>query len=155
MYLVVPPKIEKHFLFLSPYVTARDLPKLLHLLTEFGISVLDIQKINYEKLQYEGEPMASNLNKNLCLFKVRGSILQIPIGFVLKVAREGLVQSYIGKVHASMQKLLDAKFPTEGGLVFLTSSEKEYKLLRQKVRQNIFNVNYSQLQLEHLKPKSK
>lgn len=50
MYLVVPPKIEKQFLFLSPMITSRELPRVLHVLTEFGVSILDIQRINFEKL---------------------------------------------------------------------------------------------------------
>ena len=41
MYLVVPPKIEKQFLFLSPLVTTRELPMIIKTLSEFGVTVLD------------------------------------------------------------------------------------------------------------------
>jgi|LauGreDrversion4_2_1035121.scaffolds.fasta_scaffold386639_2 hypothetical protein len=91
MYLVVPPKTGKQFLFLSPLVTANELPRILQVLSELGISILDIQRINYEKFQYEGESMSTRINKKLCVFKVRGSSILNPVGFVLKLAREGLI----------------------------------------------------------------
>lgn len=130
MYLVVPPKIEKQFLFLSPMITAKELPKLLSILTEFGVSLLDIQKINYEKLQYEGEVMSSRLNRNLSLFKVRGSTLLIQVGFVIKVAREGLVQKYKSKIGQKLDQSLDGLNREYGGLFYMTNSEKEYKTVR-------------------------
>lgn len=37
----------------------------------------------------------------------------------------------------------------------MTQSEKEYKIVKQRLRQSVFNVNYQQLQLDHLKPKDK
>jgi nucleoside diphosphate kinase len=162
-YLVVPPRVEKQFLFLSPLVTARELPQVLQVLCDFGVSLLDIQKINYERLQYEGEPMNSAFNKNLCLFKLRGSTLLIPVGFVLKLSREALVRCYKGKLSARISRSLkhlqeqSARYITNGATgaaAYMSSSEKEYKVLRQKLRQNIFNMNYTQLQIEHLKPKS-
>lgn len=73
MYLVVPPRIEKQFLFLSPLITARELPAVIEVLAnEFSISILDIQKINYQKLQYESNAI-SKLNKNFSFFKLRGN----------------------------------------------------------------------------------
>lgn len=42
MYLVVPPALEKELLFVSPLITARDLPTVIAKLTENGVSVLDI-----------------------------------------------------------------------------------------------------------------
>lgn len=80
---------------------------MLHILTEYGVSILDIQKVNYEKLQYEGDQMSSHLNRNICLFKVRGSTLLIPVGFVLKLSREGLVSSYRSKIQQALEKSLD------------------------------------------------
>lgn len=130
MYLVVPPRIEKQFLFLSPLVTSRELPSILGVLCEFGVSVLDIQCINYEKLQYEGEGMSSKLNKHLCLFKVRGSTLLIPVGFVIKVSREALVQSYIGKMEKRIARSVDNLDTTYGGAFYLSTSDKEYKVVR-------------------------
>ena len=76
MYLVVPPRLEKQFLFLSPLVSALELPTVLSLLADLGITVLDLQKINYEKFLYESESI-QQLNKNLALFKVRGTTFNI------------------------------------------------------------------------------
>lgn len=51
MYLVVPSRIEKQYLFLSPLITARELPAVIEVLAnEYAISIIDIQKINYQKL---------------------------------------------------------------------------------------------------------
>lgn len=129
MYLVIPPRLEKQFLFLSPLVTTRDLPSLIQILTDSGLSILDIQKVNYEKLAYEGQGL-SCLNRNLCLFRVRGSTLLIPVGFVIKVARENLVQSFEGKVEKRLGRALDHLDRTYGDLVYMTRATKEYKIIR-------------------------
>lgn len=35
--------------------------------------------------------MSTGLNRNFAMFKVRGNTLMVNVGFVIKVAREGLV----------------------------------------------------------------
>ena len=55
MYIVVPARVEKQYMFISPLITTKQLPSVLQVLTDFGVTVLDIQKINYEKFLYEGE----------------------------------------------------------------------------------------------------
>jgi hypothetical protein len=59
MYMVVPPKTEKQLLFLSPLVTARELPGVLQTLADYGVTVLDLQKINYDRFNYEGEGLST------------------------------------------------------------------------------------------------
>ena len=54
MYSVVPSPIEKHMILVSPYINNNYLPVLLQKLVENHITIVDIQKINFEKLQYEG-----------------------------------------------------------------------------------------------------
>ena len=130
MYLVVPPRIEKQFLFLSPLVTTRELPCILQTLSEYGVTILELQKINYERFQYEGEGIHEALNRHLCLFRVRGSSLLIPVGFVLKVARESLVQKYLSKVESILKKSISHLDHKYGGLVYMTQSDKEYKVVR-------------------------
>ena len=90
MYLVVPPRIEKHVLFLSPALTTRDLPVVIQTLTENGVSIMDIQRIDFDRLQYEGDQMSRTFNRLYGLFRIRGSTYQIPTGFVLKLASESL-----------------------------------------------------------------
>jgi len=91
MYLVVPPKIEKQSLFLSPLVTTRELPNVLQILVDYGVTILELQKINYERFNYEGEGISTQLNRHFGLFRIRGTTYQIPVGFVIKVARESLL----------------------------------------------------------------
>lgn len=73
MYLVVPPKTEKHILFLSPVVTTRELPLILQTLSTYGFTVIDLQRLNFDRLQYEGIEMSEQFNRNFGLFKIRGS----------------------------------------------------------------------------------
>ena len=42
MYLVVPTKIEKQLLFLSPLVTTKELPGVLQTLVDYGVTILDL-----------------------------------------------------------------------------------------------------------------
>ena len=53
MYIVAPPKLEKQYLFLSPLLTMKEVPDIIQKLSENGISVLDIQKIDFQKLEYD------------------------------------------------------------------------------------------------------
>jgi hypothetical protein len=59
----------------------------------YGISIIDIQKINYAKFQHDA-PEYLKLNRNLCFFKVRGNTYNIEVGFVLKLARESLLSKF-------------------------------------------------------------
>ncbi len=75
---------------------------------------------------------------------------------MLKLSREGLLQKYRSRLSkllsTSVLPHLDLQY---GGVFYLTQSEKEYKIVKQKLRQSVFNVNYQQLQIDHLKPKEK
>lgn len=70
------------------------------------------------------------MNRNFCLFKVRGSTLVIPVGFVLKVAREGLVQKYVSKIQSRLDKQLAHIDKAYGGLFYMTKEPKEYKIIK-------------------------
>lgn len=74
--------------------------------------------------------MSTHLNRHLALFKVRGTTLANPVGTVLKLAREGLVQGYRSKVERRLEKTLDHIDKTHGGAFYMTSAEKEYKVVR-------------------------
>jgi len=60
-------------------------------LTDYGVTILEVQRINYDRFNYEGEGVSTHLNRHFGLFKIRGTTYQIPIGFVIKVARESLL----------------------------------------------------------------
>jgi hypothetical protein len=89
MYVVTPPAIEKQYLFLSPLITTRELPEILNKITENGITILDIQKIDYSKFEYDSGDF-SKFNKDMCLFKLRGTTYNLHVGYVMKLARENL-----------------------------------------------------------------
>jgi|TARA_B110001450_G_C17561281_1_gene456845 hypothetical protein len=45
--LIVPPKVEKHLLMISPSVPTSKLPKILQRLNTLGATVLDVQKLDF------------------------------------------------------------------------------------------------------------
>jgi hypothetical protein len=45
--LIVPPKIEKHLLLISPCVPTGKLPIILQRLTTLGATILDVQKLDF------------------------------------------------------------------------------------------------------------
>ena len=121
MYLVVPPKTEKQVLFLSPLVTARELPGVLQTLVDYGVTVLDLQKINYDRFSYEGEGLSAHLNRHFGLVRLRGTTYQIPVGFVLKVARESLLQKYRSKIASRIDHQVLGHIDRQyGGVMYLT-----------------------------------
>jgi hypothetical protein len=50
--MIVPPKIEKHLLLISPCLPTSKLPKIIQRLTLMGATILDIQKLDYNNLSY-------------------------------------------------------------------------------------------------------
>ena len=70
-------------------MTVREIPEIIQKLSENGISILDMQKIDYHKLEYDSGNF-SRFNKSHCYFSVRGSNFNIHIGYVLKISRENL-----------------------------------------------------------------
>ena len=76
-------------MFLSPYITSKELPIVVNALLDIGITILDIQRIDYTKLQYDNGDF-STFNKDNCFFKVRGTTFNFKVGFILKLAREDL-----------------------------------------------------------------
>lgn len=90
--LVAPSAIEKQFLFLSPYITTSKLPAILLRLSLLGVTVLDIQKLEFSKLQYN----AGNIDrlKREAVFQLRGKSFVTDVGFVLKVCRENLASHF-------------------------------------------------------------
>ncbi len=129
MYLVVPPRLEKQYLLLSPLITSRDLPIVIDILcNNFGISIIDLQKINYPKFLYDS-PTYLEMNRNLCFFKVRGSTYNIEVGFVMKIARESL----LSKFKTTEKKLVNALSHLSqdfGSLFYLTRTASEHSLVR-------------------------
>lgn len=71
-------------------------------LADNGVTVLDIQKVDYKKLQYDNGEM-QHFNKDMCFFKLRGSTYSIQVGFVLKLARENLLVQF-ENVNKSLNK---------------------------------------------------
>lgn len=53
MYLLVPPKVELKYLLISPGVQSKDLGVILEKLASNGISILDMQRLDYANLQYD------------------------------------------------------------------------------------------------------
>ena len=53
--MIVPPKVEKHLLLISPSVPTNKLPKILQRLNTLGATVLDVQKLDFQNLNYQGE----------------------------------------------------------------------------------------------------
>lgn len=129
MYLVVPPRLEKHYLLLSPLITSRDLPLVIDVLcNNYGISIIDLQKINYSKFQHDS-PEFLDLNRNLCLFNIRGSTYNIEVGFVMKIARESLISTF-KTAEAKLQKALINLPQDFGKLFYYTKNHKEFSLVR-------------------------
>jgi hypothetical protein len=64
------------------------------------------------------------------LFRIRGSTYQIPTGFVLKIAREGLTQKYKSRIIPKVAQFLGHLDHHYGALMYLTNSEKEYKTVK-------------------------
>ena len=52
MEVIVPSKIEKQILFLSPCFPTRKLPLMIRRLAILGVTVFDIQKIDFSTLHY-------------------------------------------------------------------------------------------------------
>jgi hypothetical protein len=68
--LIAPNKVEKHLLFLSPVVPSERLPAILQLFSTMGITVLDVQKIDFSQFQYMAGSIET-LKKDNCSF-IRG-----------------------------------------------------------------------------------
>ena len=81
-------------------------------------------------MQYEGDQMSQHFNRNFGLFRIRGSTYQIPTGFVLKIAREGLTQKYKSRIIPKVAEFLGHLDQQYGSLLYLTSSDKEYKTVK-------------------------
>jgi hypothetical protein len=89
MYTVVPPPITKHYILVSPLIGNDQLPQVLQRLAESSVTVLDVQKIDFSRLSYEGGAIQNLLRSN-CNFQVRGTRINLEVGFMLRVARENL-----------------------------------------------------------------
>jgi hypothetical protein len=74
--------------------------------------------------------MSQHFNRNFGLFRIRGSTYQIPTGFVLKIAREGLTQKYKSRIIPKVAEFLGHLDQQYGSLLYLTSSDKEYKTVK-------------------------
>ena len=75
-------------MFLSPSVPSERLPAILQMFTSMGITVLDIQKIDFSQFQYMAGQI-EQLQRDTCSF-VRGKSFKSEIGYVIKLARENL-----------------------------------------------------------------
>lgn len=135
--LITPTKVEKHLLFLSPSVPCERLPAILQLLTTLGITVLDIQKIDFSQFQY----MAGNiekLKKDNCS-SIRGKSFKSEIGYVIKLVRENLRSMFVEQTKIfkfAFDGLLE-EFALEH-LMFITGSQEEYKRVQFILRKGQF-----------------
>lgn len=127
--LVAPSPIEKQFLFLSPHVASGKLPAIVLRLAALGVTVLDIQKLEFSRLQYE----SGNIHKlkREAIVDRRGRSIASDVGFVLKVCRENLA-SHFRCQRKSLERDLDELLAehTVEELMFMTSSHGEYQRVR-------------------------
>lgn len=77
---------------MSPHISSGKLPAILLRLAALGITVLDIQKLEFSRLQYE----SGNIYKlkREAIFERRGRSIVSDVGFVLKVCRENLASHF-------------------------------------------------------------
>ena len=126
--MIVPSRIEKHLLMLSPCLPSSRLPVILQRLAVLGVSLLDIQKLDFSKLQYMSGNI-ENLNRE-AFVTLRGRTFKTEVGYVLRLARENLRSHFLCQTKAlqrDLEGLLEEH--TVDQLLFLTSSEDEYKKL--------------------------
>lgn len=139
--LVAPGAVEEQFLFLSPYITSGTLPAILLRLAALGVTVLDIQKLEFSKLQYEGGNIGKL--KREAVFELRGRTIVSDVGFVLEVCRENLT-SHFRCQQKNLRRDLDqllAEHSVED-LMFMTSSSAESQRLRQVLKKDILKTTY-------------
>ena len=139
---MAPSAIEKQFLFLSPYITTSKLPAILLRLTLLGVTVLDIQKLEFSRLQY----YAGNIDrlKREAVFQLRGKSFVTDVGFVLKVCRENLASHFKSqqkRLQQDLDQLLDEHSADD--LLFMTGSHVEYQRLRTILKKESLKTTYT------------
>ena len=93
--MIVPNRIEKHLLMLSPYLPASKLPLILQRLATLGITVLDIQKLDYSQFQYLNGGIEDL--KRESFITSRGRTFKSEVGYVLRLARENLRSHFLSQ----------------------------------------------------------
>ena len=86
MQVIVPDAIRSGWLFLGPQYGAKELSVVIHELASKCISIRDIRKIDYSRLQY-----FTGLDANLT--RVRGHTVESSIGWVLSLNRAHLTEA--------------------------------------------------------------
>lgn len=124
--MIVPCRIEKHLLMLSPCLPSSRLPVILQRLAVLGVSLLDIQKLDFSKLQYMSGNIGA-LNRE-AFVTLRGRTFKTEVGYVLRLARENLRSHFLCQTKA-LQRDLEGLLEEHSidQLLFLTSSQDEYK----------------------------
>ena len=87
--LIVPPKVESQFLFVSPCVPDKKIPFLFARLSSLGVSILDVQKIQFSDFDvYQKEALRGLKVEHFRTLRGRTFINQV--GYVLKLSGENL-----------------------------------------------------------------
>ena len=142
--MIVPNRIEKHLLMLSPYLPTSKLPLILQRLATLGITVLDIQKLDYSQFHYLNGGF-ENLKRESFITS-RGRTLKSEVGYVLRLARENLRSHFLSQTKA-LERALDqlTEEHTIDQLMCLTSSRDEYKRVWFILRKGLLKIRYSDL----------
>lgn len=140
--VIVPNRIEKHLLMLSPYLPASKLPLILQRLATLGITVLDIQKLDYSQFQYLNGGIEDL--KRESFITLRGRTFKSEVGYVLRLARENLRSHFLSQTKA-LERALDqlTEEHTIDQLMCLTSSRDEYKRVWFILRKGLLKTRYS------------
>ena len=152
--LVAPCPIEKHLLFLSPAVPSFKLPNILQRLTTMGVTLLDIQKIDYTRFQY----CNGNIEKlaREAFWSVRGKTYKSSVGFVLKVSRENLKTHFVDN-NKFLQQDFDGCLEEHSleQLIYLTAGHEEYKKVSHLLKKDLLKTAYPNINLEGFKKEKK
>jgi len=129
---------------LSPYLPASKLPLILQRLATLGITVLDIQKLDYSQFQYLNGGIEDL--KRESFITLRGRTFKSEVGYVLRLARENLRSHFLSQTKA-LERALDqlTEEHTIDQLMCLTSSRDEYKRVWFILRKGLLKTRYSDL----------
>jgi len=99
---------------------------ILQRLAMLGVTLLDIQKLDFSKLQYMSGNIG-NLNRE-AFVPLRGRQFKTEVGYVLRLARENLRSHFLCQTknfYKDLEGFLEEH--TVDQLLFLTSGQDEYK----------------------------
>ena len=124
--LIAPTNVAKHLMFLSPNLPAHKIPVVLQRLSNMGVSVLDLQMIDFSKLQYHAQTISQFSREGFN--NIRGRTFKFQVGYVIKISRENLKSHFLSS-RKYWERDLDGALDEHSldQLFFLTNTNDEYE----------------------------